>query len=159
MTILILILAMLALPQEPSPVRQVAPSNFVGTWVGVQTWAIDNPPPGAKEQQEVTLTIEEFGGKLVGSLTPFFGGADGASFVNGELAGETLQASGRFGQPPAGEPASESRNQPRGWKDGARIQFAFSADRNNLKGTADVQLNGVNWLKFNYDLSRKRSRY
>jgi hypothetical protein len=144
--------------QEPA-VQTVSPQSFVGTWVGVQTWAIDNPPPGAKEDQEVTLTVDEFGGKLVGSLTPFFGGSDGASFVNGELAGETLHATGRFGQPRAGEPAAESRNQPRGWKDAARIQFAFSADRNTLKGTAEVQLNGVKWLKFNYDLSRKRSRY
>jgi hypothetical protein len=145
--------------QEPPATRQLSPGSFVGTWVGVQTWAIDNPSPGAKEEQEVTLTVDELNGKLVGSLTPFFGGSDGASFVDGELVGDMLQASGKLGQPRAGEQVAESRNQPRGWKDAARIQFAFSADRNNLKGTADIQLNGVKWLKFNYDLSRKRSRY
>jgi hypothetical protein len=144
--------------QEPAE-RTVSLQTFVGTWVGVQTWAIDTPSPGAKEEQEVTLTLDEFNGKLVGSLTPFFGGSDGVSFVNGELFGGELRATGRFGQPRAGEPAAESRNQPRGWKDATRIQFAFSADRNSLTGTADVQLNGVKWLKFNYDLSKKRSRY
>src|SRR6185436_17401300 len=142
--------------QEPAT---VSPQSFVGTWVGVQTWAVDKPSPGAKEEQEVTLTVEELNGKLIGSLTPFFGGSDGASFVDGELVGDRLQASGRLGQPRAGEQVAESRNQPRGWKDAARIQFAFSADRNNLKGTADIQLNVVKWLKFKYDLSKKRSRY
>lgn len=145
--------------QEPQVAQTPAPSSFVGTWVGVQTWAIDHPSPGAKEEQEVTLTIDEFNGKLVGTLMPFFGGSDGASFVNGELVGDELRATGRFGQPRAGEPAAESRNQPRGWKDATRIQFAFTADRNNLKGSADIQLNGVKWLKFDYNLSRKRSRY
>jgi hypothetical protein len=146
-------------PVRAQETATVSPQSFVGTWVGVQTWAIDNPSPGAKEEQEVTLTVDELNGKLFGSLTPFFGGSDGASFVDGELVGDTLQASGKLGQPRAGEPVAESRNQPRGWKDAARIQFAFSADRNNLKGTADIQLNGVKWLKFNYDLSKKRSRY
>jgi len=144
---------------QEQPTQTVSLQRFVGTWVGVQTWAIDNPSPGAKEEQEVTLTVDEVNGKLVGSMTPFFGGSDGVSFVDGEIVGDTLQANGKLGQPRAGEPAAESRNQPRGWKDAARIQFAFSADRNNLKGTADIQLNGVKWLKFNYDLSRKRSRY
>jgi hypothetical protein len=145
--------------QEPQAIQPAPSSSFVGTWVGVQTWAIDNPSPGAKEEQEVTLTIDEFNGKLVGTLMPFFGGSDGASFVNGELVGEELRATGRFGQPRAGEPAAESRNQPRGWKEATRIQFAFTADRNNLKGSADIQLSGVKWLKFNYNLSKKRSRY
>ena len=156
---LLLIFAFLAPLQEPQATQAVAPSSFVGTWVGVQTWAIDNPSPGAKEEQEVTLTIDEFNGKLVGTLMPFFGGSDGASFGNGELVGDELRATGKFGQPRAGEPASESRNQPRGWKEATRIQFAFTADRNNLKGSADIQLNGVKWLKFNYNLSKKRSRY
>jgi hypothetical protein len=159
MTILSLFLVFAFLLQEPQATQPVAPSSFVGTWVGVQTWAIDNPSPGAREEQEVTLTIDEFNGKLVGTLMPFFGGSDGASFVNGELVGDELRATGRLGQPRAGEPAAESRNQPRGWKEATRIQFAFTADRNNLKGSADIQLSGVKWLKFNYNLSKKRSRY
>jgi hypothetical protein len=133
--------------------------SFVGTWVGTQKWADDIKGPGPAEEQEVTLTIEEFNGKLVGLLTPFFGGSDGASFGNGDLAGDELRATGRIGQPKAGEPVAESRNQPRNWKGQTQIAFAFDVDRNNLKGTADVTLNGVKWLRFNYDLSKKRSRY
>jgi hypothetical protein len=45
------------------------------------------------------------------------------------------------------------------WKDTVKIQFAFKADRLDLKGTADVTMNDVKWLRFNYDLSKKRSRY
>jgi hypothetical protein len=92
-------------------------------------------------------------------LTPFFGGNDGASFGNGDLDGDQLRATGRIGQPKAGEPVAESRNQPRNWKGQTQIAFAFDVDRNNLKGTADVTLNGVKWLRFTYDLSKKRSRY
>jgi hypothetical protein len=150
----------LVLVHAQAPAEGTVPLQaFVGTWVGTQRWASDVKSPGAVEEQEVTLTLDEFNGKLVGSLTPFFGGSDGVTFLDGELVGGELRATARFGQPRAGEPAAESRNQPRGWKDATRIQFAFSADRNNLKGTADIQLNGVKWLKFNYDLSKKRSRY
>jgi hypothetical protein len=35
----------------------------------------------------------------------------------------------------------------------------FKPDGVNLTGIADVMLGGVTWLKFNYDLSKKRSRY
>jgi hypothetical protein len=159
MTILLLLVAWLAPPQEPRATQTVTPASYVGTWVGTQRWAADVKSPGPAEDQEVSLTIEEFGGKLVGTMTPFFGGSDGASFADGVLTGDELRASGKLGQPRAGEPVAESRNQPRGWKGETRIQFAFTADRNNLKGTADIQLNGVQWLKFTYDLSRKRSRY
>jgi hypothetical protein len=145
--------------QEERAQRAVTLQSFVGTWVGTQKWADGIKGPGPAEEQEVTLTIEEFNGKLVGSLTPFFGGSDGASFGNGDLAGEELKATGRIGQPKPGEPVAESRNQPRTWKGQTQIAFAFDVDRNNLKGTADVTLNGVKWLRFNYDLSKKRSRY
>jgi hypothetical protein len=145
--------------QEERAQRAVTLQSFVGTWVGTQRWADDIKGPGPAEEQEVTLMIEEFNGKLVGSLTPFFGGSDGASFGNGDLAGEELKATGRIGQPKPGEPVAESRNQPRTWKGQTQIAFAFDVDRNNLKGTADVTLNGVKWLRFNYDLSKKRSRY
>jgi hypothetical protein len=145
--------------QEDRAQRTVTLESFVGTWVGTQRWADDIKSPGPSEDQEVTLTIEEFNGKLVGTLTPFFGGSDGASFGNGDLAGDQLRATGKFGQPKPGEPVSESRNQPRNWKGQTAIQFAFDVDRNNLKGTAEIQLGGVKWLKFTYDLSRKRSRY
>ena len=156
---LIVVLAGSTGAQEERAQRAVTLQSFVGTWVGTQRWADDIKGPGPAEEQEVTLTIEEFNGKLVGSLTPFFGGSDGASFGNGDLAGEELKATGRLGQPKPGEPVAESRNQPRTWKGQTQIAFAFDVDRNNLKGTADVTLNGVKWLRFNYDLSKKRSRY
>jgi hypothetical protein len=145
--------------QDDRVQRVVTPQSFVGTWVGTQKWADDIKSPGPAEEQEVVLTIEEFNGKLVGSLTPFFGGSDGASFGNGDLDGDQLRATGRIGQPKAGEPVAESRNQPRTWKGQTQIAFAFDVDRNSLKGTADVTLNGVKWLRFSYDLSKKRSRY
>jgi len=145
--------------QEERAERSVTPQSFVGTWVGTQKWADEIKSPGPAEDQEVTLTIEEFNGKLVGTIAPFFGGSDGASFGNGDLVGEQLKATGRIGQPKPGEPVAESRNQPRTWKGQTQIAFAFDVDRNNLKGTADVTLNGVKWLRFTYELSRKRSRY
>jgi len=145
---------------QPAPKAQApALSSLVGTWVGVQTWAIDNPGPGAREEQEVTLTIEEVGGTVIGTLTPFFGGSEGASFTGAQTVGDELRAHGRLGAQRAGAPAAESRNQPTNWKDGVQIDFAFQPDRNALRGTADVTLNGVKWIRYKYDLSRKRSRY
>jgi hypothetical protein len=155
----VVVFAISLLAQDDRAQRSVTPQSFVGTWVGTQKWAGDIKSPGPAEEQEVTLTIEEFNGKLVGSLTPFFGGNDGASFGNGDLVGDALKATGRLGQPKPGEPVAESRNQPRNWKGQTQIAFAFDVDRNNLKGTADVTLNGVKWLRFEYDLSKKRSRY
>src|ERR1043166_6117158 len=76
------------LAQEPRATQTVTPANYVGTWVGVQRWAADVKSPGPTQEQEVTLIIDEFNGKLVGTMTPFFGGSDGASFGNGELAGD-----------------------------------------------------------------------
>jgi hypothetical protein len=157
--IVVVIVAASLAAQEERAQRAVTLESFVGTWVGTQRWADDVKSPGPAEDQEVTLTIEAFNGKLVGTLTPFFGGIDGASFGNGDLAGEQLRATGKLGQPKPGEPVAESRNQPRNWKGQTAIQFAFDVDRNNLRGTAEIQLGGVKWLKFNYDLSRKRSRY
>jgi hypothetical protein len=156
---LIVVFAGLLGAQEERAQRTVTPESFVGTWVGTQKWADDITTPGPTEEQEVSLTIEEFNGKLVGMLTPFFGGSDGASFGNGDLVGDQLRATGRIGQPKPGEPVAESRNQPRTWKGQTQIAFAFDVDRNSLKGTADVMLNGVKWLRFTYDLSKKRSRY
>ena len=37
--------------------------------------------------------------------------------------------------------------------------ICFTVDGITLTGTADVTLGDVKWLKFNYDLSKKRSRY
>jgi hypothetical protein len=148
----------IVLPRAPAA-QSPAVGSLVGTWVGVQTWAIDNPGPGAREEQEVTLTIDEVNGTVIGTLTPFFGGSEGASFTGVQAAGDELRAHGRLGKPRTDEPAAPSGNMPRNWKDGVQIEFGFQPDRNSLRGTADVTLNGVKWIRYKYDLSRKRSRY
>jgi hypothetical protein len=40
-----------------------------------------------------------------------------------------------------------------------KIAFSFKNDGVSLAGTADVLMGDVKWLKFKYDLSKKRSRY
>jgi hypothetical protein len=157
--LLIIVLSLFASIQQAESGPVATAGSFVGTWVGTQTWALETPPPGAVEPQEVTLTIEDAGGHLVGTLSPFFGGVDGASFADAQIVGDHLEAIGRMGNPRADEPAAGSRNQPRGWKDAVHIRFAFRPDRNALQGTADIDMSGVPWMKFKYDLGKKRSRY
>ena len=124
-------------------------SRFMGTWVGFQTWAIENGPANAKTPQPVQLEVQLVDGKLVGVMTPFFGGSDGANFADGRVVGEGLQASGTMG------------GRRTGWKATVKINFDFkvTADRNQLVGTADVLMGDVKWTKFHYELSKKRSRY
>jgi hypothetical protein len=52
--------------QEERAQRAVTLQSFVGTWVGTQRWADDIKGPGPAEEQEVTLTIEEFNGSSNG---------------------------------------------------------------------------------------------
>jgi hypothetical protein len=146
--------------RAPAAAQNVPSTRFEGTWVGVQRWAIDKPSPGAQEDQPVELTIENIDGKLVGTITPFFGGTDGASFVGGQIVGEELRVMGMMGKPQTTtDAATFSRNLRGGWKDNVRILFNFKTDRTELIGTADVLMDDVKWLKFKYELSRKRSRY
>jgi hypothetical protein len=164
--------------QAARPAATVSPQAFVGTWVGTQSWAIEKPPPAARPDQPVSLTIDLVDGKLFGTMTPFLGGDDGATFVEAAIVGDQLQASATAGKPrpaaqgrpaagdetPPTTPAAPGRGgrrggAPLGWKDQLKIQFAFKPDGVNLTGTADVMLGDVKWLKFNYDLSKKRSRY
>jgi hypothetical protein len=128
--------------------QDASPSRFVGTWVGVQKWDIENPPPNAKTAQPVELDITVVDGKLVGVMTPFFGGSDGARFNEGRIVGDDLQASGGMGKPNA-------------WKTTVKINFDFkvTADKNQLTGTADVLMGDVKWTRFKYELSKKRTRY
>ena len=128
--------------------QDTTPARFVGTWVGTQTWAIENPPANAKTPQPVELNIELVDGKLVGVMTPFFGGSDGARFAEARIVGEDLRASGALGR-------------PTGWKAAVKINFDFTVtgDRNQLVGTADVLMGDAKWTTFKYELSRKRSRY
>jgi hypothetical protein len=123
----------------------------------------NNTSPGVQEGQTVTLTIEMVDGKLAGTLNPFFGGNDGARFVDVQIAGEELKASAVVGKPPVVVPAPPAaggggRGAP-AWKNDTRIQFTLKADRTQMKGTADVELSGVKWMQYNYDLEKRRSRY
>jgi hypothetical protein len=110
-------------------------------------------------------------------VSSFLGGDDGATFVEAEIVGDQLQASATVGKPrPAGPPPSvgdegqqaapaargrggRRGGAPLGWKEQSKIRFTFKSDGVNLTGTADVMLGDVKWLKFNDDLSKKRSRY
>ncbi len=177
------VLFLLALLQE-TPQQAVATASaqrFVGTWVGLQSWAIENPPPGARPDQPVTVTIELAGGRLVGTMTPFLGGQEGATFVDSKIVGDELRVSAVMSrprpaasdrssgspaqaapdeEPPGGPPTARGRRgAPRNWKDPVTISFVFRNDGTSLTGTADVKMGDVPWLKFKYDLSRKRSRY
>ena len=83
--------AIVARAQQPTPAIQ--PTRFAGTWVGTQSWAIANPPPGSRQDQPVTLTLEVAeDGKIAGSLKPFLGGEDGATIIDAKIVGEELHA-------------------------------------------------------------------
>jgi hypothetical protein len=125
--------------------RQGSVSRFEGTWVGLQTWTVDDNP-SAREPQPVTLTLEERGGALTGSMAPFLGLRSGVAITEAEIVGDELHAT-----------ASVARG--RGWQGTFDVKFHFSNDADALTGTADVAFGEVPWLKFDYELSRKRSRY
>jgi hypothetical protein len=165
--------AIFAAQQAPAPTPM---ARFAGTWVGTQSWAIENPPPGSRNDQPVTLIIDVTDGKLTGSMKPFLGGDDGATIVDAKIVGEELHATasvgrprqaGRRGAPPrpdAGNGAdtgnAPAQPGPTGnWKNSVAVSFAFRNDGLNLTGAADVRLGDVPWMKFKYELSRKRSRY
>jgi len=152
------IVALLARAQS----QDVPLSRFVGDWVGVQRWAIQDPPPNAREPQPVELKIELIEGKLVGTMTPFMGGSDGANFVDGKVVGEELKASGAMGPPRLqSAPGGRGARGAAGWKSAVKLNFSFASGGNNneLTGTVDVLMGDVNWMKYKYTLSRKRSRY
>jgi hypothetical protein len=146
--------AVLLAGQQPA----AGPSaRFVGTWVGTQGWAIANPPPGARQDQPVTVTIETTeSGAVTGSVVPFLGGEDGATFTDATIVGDELRATAIVGRPRAG--GARGRGAP-GWKDAIRVAFAFRNSGTALTGTADVRLGDVPWMRFNYELGKKRSRY
>jgi hypothetical protein len=142
--------------QEPAPVQ---PARFAGTWVGTQAWDIESPPPGSSQQQAVTLELDVVDGKLTGSMKPFFGGDDGATLVETAIVGEELRATAVVGRPrPPG--AGRRGGGPANWKEPVRIAFVFrTADGVNLLGTAEVKMGDTPWMRFRYDLGKKRSRY
>jgi hypothetical protein len=128
-----------------------AMARFAGTWVGTQAWAIEDPPPGARQDQPVTLTIDVKDGKLTGSMKPFMGDEQGATITGSRLEGDALHATavvGRVGGRRGGNPASQPR-----------VDFVFSNEGLLVTGTADVFMGDVPWTRFRYTLERKRSRY
>lgn len=134
------------------------PARFEGTWVGTQAWALNNPPPGASSDQPVTLTLEVVEGKVVGTMVPFLGGEDGATIVDSVIVGDELRATALAGRPRA-QAGGRRGGGPAGWKEPIRVAFVFRAAGLSLNGTADVRMGDVPWLKFTYDLGKKRSRY
>jgi len=140
--------------QEPAAVPS---ARFAGTWVGTQAWAIKDPPPGASRDQAVTLDLEVVDGKVTGTMKPFLGGEDGATIVDATIVGEELRATAVVGRPRT-QAAGRGRGGG-GFKDATKIAFVFRADGVKMTGTADVQMGDVPWMKFSYDLGKKRSRY
>ena len=157
--LLALAIALIQTPPAASqePAAAVQPVRFAGTWVGTQAWAIENPPPGSRQDQPVTLEIAVVDGKITGTMKPFLGGEDGATLVDASIVGEELRATAIVGRPrtATGRPGGAPRN----WKDPIQVSFVFTGDALNLTGTADVTMGEVPWMKFRYDLSKKRSRY
>ena len=147
----LIILFLAGLAQAPS----VPAARFAGVWVGTQGWAIANPPPGARADQPVTLTLAVTDGKISGTLTPFLGGEEGATIVDASVVGDELHATAVVGTPRAPTAGRAARN----WKDTVGVQLVLKNDGLSLKGRADVTMSEVPWLAFRYDLSKKRSRY
>ncbi len=157
------VLAFVALslvPSEQAASQDAAaaaqPVRFAGTWVGTQGWAIENPPPGARDDQPVTLDLAVVDGRLTGTMKPFLGGEDGATLVDATIVGEELRATAIVGRP---RPEGARRGGRGNWTDPIQVAFTFRLDGLNLTGTSDVKMGEVPWMKFKYDLSRKRSRY
>src|SRR5687768_12751908 len=150
---LILFVAALAFSQaQPAAVPA---ARFVGTWVGTQAWAIANPPPGANNEQPVTLELQLVDGKITGTMRPFMGGDDGATITEATIVGEELRATAIVGRP---RPNAGRRGGGAGTGGGTRITFVFRNDGVQMTGTADVRMGDVPWTKFKYELGKKRSR-
>ena len=147
------------------PEAQGPAGRFVGEWVGLQTWDVANPPPNVQEPQPVNLTIEMRDGRAVGIMMPFMGGSDGASFVDPVVTGDTLKATAAIGAPrlqPAAPGGRGGGGGNRGWKGNVNIDFSFAVtggSNDELLGSADVKMGEVPWMKYKYELKKKRSRY
>ena len=150
---LLLLIAALALGQVQA--AAVPAARFVGTWVGTQGWAIPNPPPGANNEQPVTLELQLVDGKITGTMRPFLGDDDGATITEATIVGEELRATAVVGRP---RPTA-GRGGGRGGNSAIRIAFVFRNDGVKMTGTADVRMGDVPWTTFKYDLGKKRSRY
>jgi len=132
----------------------VQPALLAGTWVGTQAWAIKDPPPGASQNQPVTLELQVVDGKITGTMKPFLGGADGATITAAAIVGEELHATARVGSPRAQVAGGGG---PARWKDRVRISFVFRPAGMKMTGTAELQMGTVPWTKLSYDLEKKPS--
>ena len=152
------LLSAISSAQSPPPQSSVpAWGRFVGIWVGTQAWAITNPPPGANNEQPVTLELQLVDGKITGTMRPFLGGDDGATITEATIVGEELRATAVVGRP---RPANAGRRGGgAGGNSATRIAFVFRNDGVKMTGTADVRMGDVPWTKFSYTLGKKRSRY
>jgi hypothetical protein len=166
---LLLLASIAGLAQAPAPAAPAV--RFAGTWVGTQAWAIKDPPPGASNDQPVTLELAVVDGKVTGTMSPFLGGDDGATITEATIVGDELRATAVVGRPrPAGRRPStgaqgapsgvEGRGGgPAGGNSAISIAFVFRNDGVKMTGTADVKMGDVPWTKFRYSLGKKRSRY
>jgi opacity protein-like surface antigen len=154
----VLFVAILFAPAAAQQDAAVQPARFAGTWVGTQAWAIKDPPPGASKDQAVTLDLQVVDGKVTGTMKPFLGGEDGATIVDASIVGDELRATAVVGRPRT-PTAGRGRGGAGGFKDATRIAFVFRVDGVKMTGSADVQMGDVPWMKFSYDLGKKRSRY
>ena len=166
-----MVVAFSAVAAGQPPATAVPAARFVGTWVGTQAWAISNPPPGANNEQPVTLELQLVDGKITGTMRPFMGGDDGATITDATIVGEELRATAIVGRPrpnagrrpstgAQGAPSGvEGRGGGAGTGGGTRITFVFRNDGVKMTGTADVRMGDVPWTKFKYELGKKRSRY
>jgi hypothetical protein len=156
LTLAALALSAAAAAQSPAPAA-VPAARFVGTWVGTQAWAISNPPPGANNEQPVTLDLQLVDGRITGTMRPFLGGDDGATITDATIVGEELRATAVVGRP---RPTAGRRGGGAGRGGGAtQIAFVFRNDGVKMTGSADVRMGDVPWTKFKYELGKKRSRY
>ena len=138
-----------------APPASVPAARFVGTWVGTQAWAIKDPPPGASNDQPVTLELALVDGKVTGTMRPFMGGDDGATITESTIVGDELRATAVVGRPrPAGRRGGGAAG-----NSAVKITFVFRNDGVKMTGTADVTMGDVPWTKFRYSLGKKRSRY
>ena len=146
----LLLIVLAPLGGAPSAVQ---PERFAGTWVGTQAWAIKDPPPGASQDQLVTLELQVADGKITGTMKPFLGGEDGATITAAAIVGEELHATAVVGRPRA----KVAGGGPAKWKDPIRISFVFRTAGVKMTGTADLQMGNVPWVKFSYDLGKKQA--
>ena len=144
--------------QTPTPQTSVPSARFIGTWVGTQAWAIKDPPPGANNEQPVTLELQLVDGKITGTMRPFLGGEDGATITDATIVGDELRATAVVGRPRPANAGRRGGGAP-GGNGAIRIAFVFRNDGVKMSGTADVRMGDVPWTKFSYKLEKKRSRY